>query len=145
MKQETNERAARLTEHCRAYPRLQMQDIFKYIFQSTFGCEHMVSDGEAVLEYIKREYATVPKDAPALTEPLDGNYGRVWLSWLNRGLSPTTLARLFCLSARKEEGDLDERLEAVRRLINGGAFPFDCNLFPNFSTFASVTFLSCEE
>ena len=89
----------------------------------------MVSDEEAVLEYIKREYATVPKDAPALTEQLDGNYSRVWLSWLNRGLSPSTLARLFCLSARKEKGeDLEERLEAVRQLISDGAFPFDCSL-----------------
>ena len=33
----------RLIAHCRAYPALQIQDLFKYLFQSALGCEHAVS------------------------------------------------------------------------------------------------------
>lgn len=87
----------------------------------------MVSNGEAALEYIKREYETVEKDAPPLTEPLDGDFSRVWLSWLNVGLAPETLSRLFCLSAKEHCGEnaLKPKLEAVRALINSRALPFE--------------------
>ena len=94
-----------LTEHYRRYPKLDIEDMFKYIFQSAFGCEHLVSDGDAVLSYIRREYEAVPGDAVRYTEPLDGDYSRVYLSHLNYGLSPDTLARIFCLSAKKEDGE----------------------------------------
>ena len=93
----------RTKEHFKAYPQLQAEDIFKYLFQSAFGCEHLVSNEEMALAYIKREYETVSyTDAPKI-EPLDGEYSRVYLSCLNDGLSLETLAKLFCLSAKKEE------------------------------------------
>ena len=31
---------ALLTKHYQTYPKLQTEDIFKYLFQSAFGCEH---------------------------------------------------------------------------------------------------------
>ena len=52
-----------LKEHFEAYPQLQAEDIFKYLFQSAFGCEHLVSSQEAALAYIEREYENVPKTA----------------------------------------------------------------------------------
>lgn len=117
------ERSKRLlAEHLRAYPEHEMQDIFKFIFQSTFGCEHMVSSEDTALEYIRREYLTVPRDAAPLIEPLDGDYSRVWLSRLNCGLSAQTLARLFCLSAKKEEALLAPRLEAALELARECGF-----------------------
>ena len=114
--------------YANAYPKWQVEDVFKYIFQSAFGCEHLVSDQEAVLAYIKREYEAVSKTAQPLVEPLDGAYSRVHLSCLNDGLTPETLARIFCLSAKKEEDgmlSLERKLEAVKQMIESGELPFD--------------------
>ena len=35
---------------------MQIQDLFKFIFQSTSGCEHLVSSQEDAIRYIKNEY-----------------------------------------------------------------------------------------
>ena len=122
----------RLKEHFQAFPQLQVEDVFKYLFQSSFGCEHLVSNQQAVLAYIKREYETVSKTAVPLVEPLDGAYSRVHLSCLNEGLSPQTLARLFVLSAQKEKDGkllLEEKIEVAKELIKSGSLPLDADVF----------------
>ena len=118
----------RTKEHFKAYPQLQAEDIFKYLFQSAFGCEHLVSNQEVAKAYIEREYETVLKTAALQIDPLDGAYSRVHLSCLNEGLTPKTLARLFCLSAQKEEDgkrSLEEKLEVAKELVKSGALPLE--------------------
>lgn len=122
----------RLIEHYNAYPALQAEDVFKYLFQSAFGCEHLVSNQEAALAYIKREYETVSKTAEPYIEPLDGEYSRVHLSYLNAGLLPEALAKLFCLSAKKEEDGkaaLEQKIEVAKELVASGALPLDNDEF----------------
>ena len=46
---------ALLLEHYRRYPKLGAEDVFKYLYQSSFGCEHLVSDEERVLCYIRHK------------------------------------------------------------------------------------------
>ena len=121
-----------LTEHCRAYPKMQVQDVFKFLFQSAFGCEHLVSDEEKALDYIKSEYSALSEMSAPKTDKLDGDYSRVYLSWLNVGLSPVTLAKLFCLSTKKEPdglASLEKKLEAARALISDGVIPLDLSEF----------------
>jgi hypothetical protein len=121
-----------LLEHLHCYPELQIEDVFKYLFQSSFGCEHLVKNEEGALAYIKREYETLPKDSAPRIEPLDGGYSRVHLSWLNAGLSAETLTKLFCLSARSEPTGRDaliEKLEAARQAVRDGELPFDARDF----------------
>ena len=121
-----------LIKHYKKHPKMQQRDLFKYLFQSAFGCEHLVADGGAVLEYIRREYETVPKSAPPLIEALDGEYSRVHLSVLNGGLKPETLAKLFLLSAKKEKegiASLEKKLEVAKRLVAEGDLPFDLSEF----------------
>ena len=137
MKMKENTKKCQMTdlrtkEYFEAYPQLQAEDIFKYLFQSAFGCEHLVSSQEAAVAYIEREYETVSKKEAPLIEPLDGAYSRVHLSCLNDGLTPKTLARLFCLSAKKEENGertLEEKLDATKALVKSGALPLDANVF----------------
>lgn len=117
-----------LIQHYQNYPHLQAEDIFKYLFQSAFGCEHLVSNQNAVLDYIEREYATLSGEEPFRVEPLDGDYSRVYLSCLNEGLSSKTLAKLFCLSAKKEEEGrvrLEEKMEVAKELVADGTLPLD--------------------
>jgi uridine kinase len=123
---------ALLIKHYKSYPELRTEDVFKFLFQSSFGCEHLVSNADAVLDYIKREYETVDRSALPYTDPLDGDYTRVYLSYLNDGLSPETLARTFFLSAKKEENGralLEEKLSVVSELVDGGDLPLDAETF----------------
>ena len=121
-----------LINHIKTYPKAQAEDIFKFIFQSSFGCEHLVADEKSVLEYIDREYVSVDKKAAPLTEQLDGDYSRVYLSHLNCGLRSETLARLFCLSAKKEsfgKARLEEKLKVACELVADSTLPLDKEIF----------------
>ena len=147
-----------LLNHCKTYPMLQIQDVFKFLYQSAFGCEHMISSMEDAIEGIGREYerccAGKKLPAPPHIIPLDGNYSRVSLSYLqNRipdstfangipdfslkngisasafsaGLSAATLGKLFFYSAKKEPDGMStllKKIEIARELANAGILPF---------------------
>ena len=122
----------RLLEHYRRYSRLELEDVLKFLFQSSFGCEHLLADRDAALGYIKQEYAGVDKSLPPLVEQLDGDYSRVHLSWLGAGLSAETLTSLFVLSAKKEPHGreaLEEKLAVARELILEGKLTLDIGHF----------------
>lgn len=117
-----------LSKHCGDYPGLRVQDLFKFLFQSAFGCEHLVTDREAALAYIRREHGRVDPQAEPRTDRLSGGYSRVHLSWLNRGLTPETLTDLFLASAKTEpEGKerLEDMITAAREMIRRGEIPLD--------------------
>lgn len=116
-----------LVEHIEKYPSLLAEDLFKFIFQSSFGCEHLLSSESTALERIRSEYETVDRTERGRVEALDGDYARVHLSVLNDGLLPETLARLFCLSAKTEEtGEvaLCEKIDVLCTLAKDGVLPF---------------------
>ena len=121
-----------LIEHFKRYPKHGPEDVFKYIFQSSFGCEHMLSREGKILEYIKQEYETLSKTEPSCVEQLDGEYSRVHLSCLNDGLTPETLSKLFCLSAKKEPDgmlQLERKLEVAGEAVKDGLLSFDSEIF----------------
>jgi len=118
--------------HAQTYPQLQIQDLFKYLHQSAFGCEHLVSARDAAADYISREYDQIDRNAQPLTERLDGGYSRVHLSCLNTGLRAGTLAALFSLSAQREENevsDLAQKLEVAKELVLENLLPFSKDEF----------------
>ena len=122
----------KLTKHCQAYPNLQITDIFKYLYQSSFGCGHMVASLEGATEYVLREYGDMVESKMPLDEELDGVYSRVSLSWLDRGLDAQTLGKLFFLSAREEadgKSALLSKLEVARELVFEGLLPFSTDEF----------------
>ena len=93
-----------ILEHYKKYPMMEIADLFKFLFQSSFGCEHMVSSLEGAIEYIKRESATVSDEKAdgELIDRLDGDYVRVHLGYLKHGIDADTLGKLFYLSAKTE-------------------------------------------
>ena len=131
---------ALLLEHYKKYPKLRAEDIFKYLFQSVFGCEHLMSDPSSALNYIKKELENVSA-LPTIDE-LDGEYTRVHISCL----APETLARLFCLSAKKEDGfaSLEAKLEVAKELVANGDLPLDGEDFSrkisSLESFGFITF-----
>ena len=115
-----------LLEHCKKYPSLEIRDVFKFLYQSSFGCEHAAADEKTVRERIISEYESVNSNEDI--EMLDGDYFRLPLSYLKKGLSAATLARLFCLSAVKEENRherLSEKLSVLKDLTAKGTLPFE--------------------
>lgn len=125
-----------LLGHRSAHPALLAEDVFKYLYQSTYGCEHLVTDEGRAADYIQKEWEAAPKDTAPLTEDLDGDYARVHLSWLGAGLSPKTLARLFCASAKREEEGhirLAEKLAAARELFLEGTLTEDAAFLEKLS------------
>lgn len=129
MTRHTETRAA-LLAHCHAYPSLTPTDLVKFLYQSTFGCEHLVADEEDAIARIAAEAQDLaPRNCTtdATVEPLDGAYARVHLSILAHGLSARTLGRLFLLSAKlpkEDETALERRLAVASELAADGLLPF---------------------
>ena len=123
-----------LIKHYKAYPELQIQDVFKFLYQSSFGCEHLISSLERVTDYIAKEYNAVQSGNDIQIEQLDGNYSRVHLSYLKGGISVDTFGKLFFLSAKKEVNalaNLEKKLEVAKNLVLDGLLPFSVYEFEN--------------
>lgn len=116
-----------LLSQLKTYPQLQIEDIFKFLYQSAFGCEHLLPEPEAAAEFIRKEAEGMAEQSSALVEALDGPYCRVSLAYLRQGLSPETLAKLLCLSAVHEpkgKAALLEKLDAAKALVRDALLPF---------------------
>ena len=128
----TNKTRELLVSHYNTYPKLEVADIFKFIFQSAFGCEHLVSSEERALNYIKEELKRVSADESPRIDKLDGNYSRVYLSCLNDEVTPEVMAKYFCLSAKIEPDGKEKLLEKIavaRELILDGTIALSLSDF----------------
>ena len=115
-----------LLEQYAGHPASQLQDLRKALYQSVFGCEHLITDTSAAAEGIRREAAEAGPCSREI-EALDGPWSRVQLGVLADGLTPETLACIFARSAAMPHGDADalqEKLTVLRRLIHSGALPY---------------------
>lgn len=116
-----------LIEHYTRYPKMQIADLFKLLHQSSLGCEHMVSSLDTAVNYISREYQGMVHRSDLLIERLDGEYSRVHLSCMDKGVSAEELGRVFYLSAKTETGGREallEKLEVAKELVREGVLPF---------------------
>lgn len=119
---------ALLTTHFNAYPQAEIADILKFLHQSAFGCEHLLTDLQRVTRYIQTEYNTAKPAEKILIQPLDGDFCRISLSVLQQGLTAETLGRLFFLSAQPQENAvqaLEEKLSVLLQLCKDRILPFD--------------------
>ena len=115
-----------ICRHAEKYPRLAVRDLFKLLYQSAFGCEHLALSYGKVLSRIDEEYSGVCSDEDTVTD-LGGDFCRVSLDILDTGLEKTTFARIFTLSAEeKSEGreGLILSLSVARELAEEGLFDF---------------------
>ncbi len=121
-----------LINHYKTYPNLEPEDIFKYIYQSSFGCGHFVSDEASALSFIEKEYESLSKAEQPKTEQLDGRYCRISLSHLNNGLKAETLAKLFCASSKAESDGLsllEQKISIAQQLVTNRVLPLDKETF----------------
>lgn len=117
-----------LRDHAIRYPLMQPTDAVKLIYQNEFGGGHLIRDEEACMNYLRREYDSVEKDASIpLYEDIGNGIIRVNLSAVKENdLEP--LGSAFILSAANHSGTQHgflEKLDALRRLTSQGIFAFD--------------------
>lgn len=117
-------------DQLRRYPDACVQDLVKALYQSEFGCGHLISDPAAGLAWLRSEAAScLRRDADALIEPVGSVFARVHLGALEAmGLSADTLFSLFALSSQAPSGSMPDflrMLDDLERLIREGTIPLD--------------------
>jgi len=116
-----------IDQHCKKYPRLDTCDLLKFLFQSSFGCEHLAGSLQTAVDYIANEYESLCPHSDGIIDELDGDFSRVHLSYLNQGLSVETFGKIFCASAKKEPDgilNLERKLTVLKELARENAIPF---------------------
>ena len=118
-----------LSEHAARYPLMEPCDAVKLVFQNEFGGEHLISEPNATLAWLRAERASTPDD-PSVPPVEDIGHGmvRVYLSGLEfTETALRTLNRDFCRSAEIHRGwrkDFLSKLDTLRRLTGQGVFAF---------------------
>lgn len=98
------------------YPLSQPQDIVKLLYQSEFGPAHAVSDPEAALRLLRKEYSETSQEEGLPLEYIGGGYARLDLKTLDaNGITPETAAEWFVKSAAPA-GDKGEFAAKLARL-----------------------------
>jgi hypothetical protein len=97
-----------LTAQVSRYPRLEIQDLYKLIFQASFGSEHAVGDFEAARRRLMCELHELPSGPEEPTaDPIspDGRIVRVNLRpYLANGGDPAALLEAFVRTGREYRG-----------------------------------------
>lgn len=113
-----------LKEHFDNHPGMEPRDAVKFLYQSYMGGGHLISDESASLERLEAEWAQVDSAPSApLGEPLGNGLFRLHLNVCKGiGLSPSTVNRLFLLTARNMVQDPQGLYDALH-LVNALSFP----------------------
>ena len=116
-----------LRDHAMRYPKMQPADAVKLIYQNEFGGGHLIRDEQACLNYLRREYDTVAKDASVpLYEDIGNGIVRLNLAAV-REEDLEQLGRDFIRSAAEHKGYLDSflsKLDVLKDLTAEGVFAF---------------------
>lgn len=115
-----------LRKHLEHYPRMQIADVVKLLFQSEFGGGHMIASPAKSLMWIRQEWADAAPNPDVLEEIGDGMY-RMYLSVLDQGLRPETLNQMFVRTADRKIGKKERFEQKLQGLLQGcerGEFPF---------------------
>ncbi len=121
-----------LLSHQQRYPRLQIQDLVKLVFQNEFAGGHMIADPQSSLERLREECRALA-DNQGDEEPSDVfvNIGnglcRLQLAAIGgTGIHLTTVNQFFVNTARSRRGDLaslEQKLEVLRACCQAGSLP----------------------
>jgi len=133
--------------HQRLRPRLEVQDVYKLLYQSVFGVGHIIRSGGQALECLRRELEDIdlrvqPDEEMIENISLDGKTARVNLRpFKRREMDAAKLFEAMRLSADRNRGtpQLFQKLwRDFGSLVASGAFGFDPKMFKEFEKFARM-------
>jgi hypothetical protein len=120
-----------LRAHLARYPELEVQDLYKLLYQAARGSEHAAPDPEAVRLHLTGELAGMgagPDDPLFDPLPPDGRLVRVHLRpYLRSGRDPEQLLQAFLRTAQEGRGSkepLQGTLREALHLAEQEPFPF---------------------
>jgi hypothetical protein len=121
-----------LTDQLARYPRMEVQDLYKFLHQAAMGSEHAVRDTAMARDWLRREIANL--DSVSVREPLmeplspDGQLVRVNLRpYLESGGKPEALLRAFVRTANEYPGEpatLERYWLIAEAMCSEGELPF---------------------
>lgn len=125
--------------HVERHPLMEVQDLYKLVFQAAMGSEHAVPDPESARQWLERELSNLSGGTPEpLTEPLspDGALVRVNLrAFIQQDGEVDLLLAAFVATAARHEGSKD-RLRSywsdVEAMAGEGALAFDLDQLREF-------------
>ena len=119
-----------IKEHLARYPKMQIQDAAKLLYQSEFGGGHMIVNPEMSLKRIQNEYDSLQPEIQSQSmaiEPIGNNMYRIYLSALSRGLSAEVLNEMFVQSANHKKGNIlefEKKLNLLLTACEDNILPF---------------------
>jgi len=126
----------------RKYPDAQLEDVYKVLFQATFGPGHLGNDSSMVAAGIMHELDRIlPDSSVKLTEPISPDSSFVWINlkkFKHLGLNPGCLADVILLSSKGVNADtllFMKRWRLVGKLIKDQKLKFDINRYREFTKY----------
>ena len=118
-----------LLTHAKRYPLMEPTDAVKLIYQNEFGGGHLITDEDACMQYLRREYeATEQVPGAPLMESIGNGIVRINLSALDaHGYTSEQLCRDFIRSAATHTGNRESflaKLTILTTLTQEGSMPF---------------------
>ncbi len=110
-----------ITNEIKRYPKLQIDDLYKFIHQAALGSEHAVKDSMAAINWMQRELSIMNKDYENnLIDQLspDGKLVRVNLRpYIKLGYDSNKLTTAFVKTANGYKGSINELKKYWKTLI----------------------------
>jgi hypothetical protein len=129
-----------LQAQLRRYPAMQIEDVYKLVYQAAFGNGHLITDAAEARAYLRSELDSVAADA---TEPLaeslspDGSVVRVNLRpFKARGVDPELLVDAMLASAPRLHAQpeaFDRWWQEIVDAAARGTIPFDSAALRSFA------------
>lgn len=122
-----------LKEHYNRYPRMQIQDMVKLIYQNEFAGGHLIENEKESLNFLKEELNRIDSSLSNVHidrefEYIGNNLYRLYLDVIkNKKIQPRTVNSFFINTAKKIKGSLESflnKLEILRHSCVNKELPF---------------------
>ncbi|NLN42336.1 MAG: hypothetical protein GX160_10265 [Clostridiales bacterium] len=122
-----------LLKQYQLYPKMQLQDMVKFIYQNEFAGGHMIPDENESLKHLKDEFHSRKKQGSNKTivqtfESIGNGLCRLHLSALeDRDIELETINKFFVSTANSVKGSVDafeEKLHVLRECCQDGSLPY---------------------
>ncbi len=128
-----------ITAQLQRYPAMQVQDLYKLVYQAALGNEHLMTDSAMVHDYLIQELQSIQADsAEPLLEEIspDGAVVRLNLRpFKARNGDHQALFQAMMQTARtfqRAPERLERHLSDLERMANSGAIPFEADAVQSF-------------
>lgn len=125
-----------LQKNIKKYPEMKVQDALKLIYQSTFGCGHLIENKESSYNLLMKEWENTEENEDSTFESIGGGYARFNIGAAKKsGISPDLLQKVFLKSAEVVSGTLDDfydRVNELKQLCAEGELPFSVREIDSF-------------